>query len=498
MNTKNYIMKIGCCASALATLSVAQTSFSADAKKMNVIFFVVDDMGWMDSSVYGSQFYKTPAMERLARSSVRFINGYSASPLCSPSRASLMSGQYPARHGMTAAQGHLPLRVQEATYQKSNPQSPVLLPNSKCVLELGQYSLGEAFRDNGYRTAFIGKWHMGLEPEYWPEQQGFEFTFHGAPDGWPASYFSPYKFKAGTVTDGPAGEYLTDRATDEALKYIHNGDERPFFMCLWHWAVHGYWAAKQEMVGDFSQHPDPRGQQKSSIMAAMIKSMDESLGRLLDDLEKTGLDKNTVIIFTSDNGGVVKKNTSEGVPPTSNAPLRGGKASVFEGGTRVPALIRWPGVTDQGRVDETMVMGIDFYPTLVDICSLHMAQQQIVDGISLVPLLKGQKLDRDTLFCFFPWSFEQLSPAGAWVRQGDWKLIEVFDQSFFYPNAYELYNLKDDLGETKNLIAQYPERVEAMKILLRQHYIDTGARLPVPNPGYQGSIPLTKRIWMRN
>ncbi|QHI69818.1 sulfatase [Tichowtungia aerotolerans] len=473
---------------ALALVAMSsQVHAKPSEQKMNVVFFLVDDMGWMDSSVYGSQFYKTPALERLAQSSVRFVNAYSASPLCSPSRAGIMSGQYPARHGLTTAWGHLPIDPDLPEYQDPKPWSPVLLPNSKRVLELEQYTVAEAFRDAGYRTGFVGKWHLGLDEAYWPEQQGFEFTFHGAPDAGPRTYFSPYQFKAGTVADGPDGEYLTDRATEEALRYIHNGDQRPFFLCLWHWAVHGPWYAKQEQIDYFKHHPDPTGLQKSPTMAAMLESMDESLGRLLDDLEKSGLDENTIIIFTSDNGGVVKKGPKEeqGIPATCNAPLRNGKASVFEGGTRVPALIRWPGVTDQSRVDETPIMGIDYYPTLLEMCGIAPNPQQIIDGVSLVPLLKGRDIQRDGLFCFFPHSFGKWSPAGAWVRQGDWKLIEVFDPGRFYPEPYELYNLNDDIGETQNLADRYPERVAAMKAMLQQHYKDTNARMPIPNPDYE-------------
>ncbi|MFA5688677.1 MAG: sulfatase [Kiritimatiellales bacterium] len=470
-------------ASSLITVAaVAQTD------RPNVIFFLVDDMGWMDSSLYGSKFYKTPAMERLAESSVRFINAYSASPLCSPSRASIISGQYPARHGITSAHGHQPHDPDLPLYQEPKPSNAVLLPNSKRSLDPAQYTLAEAFRDAGYRTGFVGKWHLGLEERFWPEQQGFEVTFHGAPDAGPKSYFSPYQFQAGTVTDGPDGEYLTDRATDEALAYIHNGDQRPFFLCLWHWAVHGPWAAKRELIQYYNRNPDPAGLQQSAVMAAMIQSMDESLGRLLDDLEKTGLDKNTIIIFTSDNGGVVKKGPNN-VPATSNAPLRNGKASLFEGGTRVPALIRWPGVADVERLEQTVITGVDYYPTLLEMCGLSPNPEQILDGVSLVPLLKGQALNREAIFCYFPWAFGNWSPAGAWVRQGDWKLIDVFNPGASFPDAYELYNLKDDIGETRNLAEQLPERVVAMKALLQQHYETTGALPLLPNPGYLVAPP---------
>ena len=473
---------------AVLTLLQGVASVSAAETRPNVIFFLVDDMGWMDSSPYGSTFYKTPAMERLAKSSVRFTNAYSASPLCSPSRASIMSGQYPARHGITAALGHMPVKPDDPDYNREKLMStPALqLPTSRKFLAPDQYTLAEAFREAGYRTGFVGKWHLGLAPECWPENQGFEFSFHGAPDPGPPSYFSPYKFKSGTVTDGPAGEYITDRATDEALRYIHTGDGRPFFLCLWHWAVHVPFQAKTAATEYFRNHPDPQGKQRSPTMAAMIQSMDASLGRLLDDLERTGLDKNTIIVFTSDNGGLTHKEVEidGGVPPTSNLPLRSGKASLFEGGSRVPALIRWPGVTDSGRVSEAVITGIDYYPTLLEMCGIPKNSKQTLDGVSLVPALKGGALERKEVFCFFPHNFTEYSPAGAWVRQGDWKLIEVFYISDLWPEKYLLYNLKDDLGETRNLAAEYPERTAGMAAELKRHYMTLCDRPPIPNPDF--------------
>jgi arylsulfatase A-like enzyme len=490
---KSAIIKI----SAGIAASAAVTHAEDAANKPNVIFFLADDMGWADSTVYGSTFYETPAMERLAKSSVRFTQAYSASALCSPSRASIMSGQYPARHGMTSAWGHMPVDPDLPPYQDSIHRFqnssvfwPVRLPSSKQVLDPEQYTLGELFRDNGYRTGFVGKWHMGLAPEYWPEEQGFETTFHGAPDAGPRSYFSPYLFQSGTVTDGPEGEYLTDRATDEALKFIRQEDSRPFFLCLWHWAVHGPWHAKPELIEYFRQRPDPRNIHRSPTMAAMLKSMDESLSRLLDHLEAAGLDDNTIIVFTSDNGGVVKKGAKgeEGIPATNNHPLRNGKASQFEGGTRVPLMIRWPGVADQEKVSDEIVTGVDFYPTLLEMCGLKPEQKQVLDGTSLFPALTGGELERDAIFHFFPWSFGAWSPAGAWVRQGDWKLIEVFNPTSAFPDSFELYNLKKDPAETTNLAEVHPERVDAMKKRLQQHYRETGARMPVPKPDYNGKL----------
>ena len=468
----------------IAALSCAGVGNAAPADRPNVIIFLVDDMGWMDSSLYGSTFYKTPAMERLAKSSIRFTNAYSAAPLCSPSRASIMSGQYPVRHGMTSAIGHLAIAENDPLYdyEKVPDTSEFLLPASTKFLAPEQYTLGEAFRDAGYRTGFVGKWHMGLAPQFWPDKQGFEFTFHGSPDPGPPSYFSPYKFRAGNITNGPEGEYITDRATDEALKFIHQPDKRPFFLCVWHWAVHSPWGAKPEMIEYFEKHPDPAGLQKSPIMAALLKSMDESLDRLLDDLEATGLDKNTIIIFTSDNGGVVKINIGD-VPATNNSPLRRGKATVFEGGSRVPALFRWPGVTDAGGVSAAIISGVDFYPTLLDICRIPQNPEQIIDGVSIAPALRGGALDRENIYCFFPHNFGADSPAAAWVRQGDWKLIEVFYVADVWPDKFLLYNLKDDISETVNLASQFPERVAIMSAALREHYKLSPVPL-IPNPAF--------------
>lgn len=461
---------------------------AAEPERPNVIFFLVDDMGWMDSSVYGSTFYRTPAMERLAESSVRFTNAYSAAPLCSPSRASIMSGQVPARHGMTTAAGHQPVRPDEPDYDRVKLRTTPdrIFPESRKFLAPEQYTLAEAFHDAGYRTGFVGKWHMGLAPQYWPEKQGFEFSFHGVPDPGPPSYFSPYRFRAGTVTDGPAGEYITDRAAKEALDYIHNGDERPFFLCLWHWAVHTPFMAKPDLVEYYRNHPDPQGRQLSPTMAAMLHSMDESLGRLLDDLERTGLDQNTIIVFTSDNGGLDRKPVHQDgdVPATSNAPLRKGKASLFEGGSRVPALVRWPGVTDNGSVSDAVISGIDFYPTLLEMCAIPRNPDQVIDGISFVPALRGGPMPDRSLYCFFPHNFSEYSPAGGWIRRGDWKLIEVFYRSDIWPDHYLLYNLKEDRGETVNRAAEFPELTKELAEMLRQHYMTVCDRPPVPNPDF--------------
>lgn len=477
---------------AVSTLfAVTGCAAGAAENRPNVLFFLVDDLGWSDSSVYGSTFYRTPSMERLARSSIRFTNAYSASPLCSPSRASIMSGQYPARHGMTTAWGHTSVKPNEPDYdlERVPVTSEVLLPMSRRFLAREQYTMAEAFRDAGYRTGFVGKWHMGLDPQYWPEEQGFEFTFHGAPDPGPASYFSPYPFRAGTVTDGPEGEHIADRAAREAIGFMGRDDDRPFFLCLWFWSVHTPFQAKPELVEYYKKHPDPRGIQKSPTYAAMVEAFDTALGSVLDYLEESGLDKNTVIVFTSDNGGVdLKTVKADGEKATCNAPFKSGKGSLWEGGSRVPAMIRWPGVADQEQVSEAVISGIDYYPTLLEICGIQPNPEQVIDGISLVSLLKGNGLDRDAVYCFFPHNFSERSPPGAWVRQGNWKLTEVFYVSDLHPEKYILTDLENDIGEMVNLAGKYPERVELMAGMLRKHYMTLCERPPMPNPKFNASL----------
>jgi len=321
----------------------------APARRPNVIFILADDLGWMDTGVYGSQYYRTPHIDRLAARGVRFTEAYAANPLCSPTRASIMTGLYPARLGITVPAGHLaPIPDDQPLLNESAvPWQKVVTPQSRRHLRPEERTIGEVFRDAGYRTGFIGKWHLGLNPEHWPERQGFEFVFHGAPDPGPPSYFSPYRFRAGTVKDGPEGEYITDRVTDEAIGFIDRHRAEPFFLCLWEYAVHAPFQGKQTYIDEFEQVTDPRGQQDCPTMGAMIQSLDESVGRLLDHLDRTGLAEHTILVFMSDNGGNMY-DTVDGTTPTNNAPLRGGKANIYEGGVREPCLVVWPGVTQPG------------------------------------------------------------------------------------------------------------------------------------------------------
>jgi arylsulfatase A-like enzyme len=483
------------------------------AERPNVVLFLVDDMGWMDSTPYGSEYYETPNMQRLAKQSMRFTDAY-AVPLCSPTRASILSGQYSSRHGVTSAQGHLPAKPDDQSrYPKSAPPTKQFIyANSKHYLDPELITLPEVLRDAGYRTGHFGKWHLGLSQEHWPDKHGFQVAFHAEPSPGPASYFSPYgvhktgkpsgRHHVGSITDGPTGEYITDRLTDEAIKFIEANKDQPFYLNFWHYAVHGPWGHKESYTEKFAKKTDPRGEQRNAIMASMLKSVDESLGRVLDTLDELGLTKNTVFIFYSDNGGNIHSNIDDSrigklinarVPwaisyrkwagkeaPTNNAPLREGKGRIYEGGQRVPLMVRWPGHIKPNTTSNEVVAAIDLYPTLLDALKLSQPAGHIIDGESFLPILEQRgTLKRKAYFTWFP----HLVPAVS-VRQGDFKLIRRFEPHPKYPETVELYNLKDDIGETRNLADSMPKKVGELQALIDGFVKETGALYPKPNPAF--------------
>ena len=478
------------------------------ASQPNVVLFLVDDMGWMDSGVYGSQYYETPNMDRFAKRAMRFTNAYSQ-PLCSPTRGSLLTGQYSARHKITSATGHQPPQPADHEFLPTSapPNAPMLLPGSKNYLEPSQITLAETLKAAGYRTAHIGKWHLGLTRPHWPEQQGFDVAFHCHPDpGPPGNYFSPYgvsaegnpggKTKVGTVTDGPAGEYIVDRQAAEAVKFIEGSKGGPFFLNLWCYGVHGPWGHKEEYTKAFMAKKDPSGRQGNPIMASMLKSVDECFGRILDELDKQGIADNTIIILTSDNGGNVHSNlTEEGKksanedwlkwagtqPPTKNTPLRDGKGTLYEGGTRVPMMWSWAGKIAAGSTSAAVVGPIDVYPTVIDLLGIAKPEQQTFDGVSYANVLKGDgDLKRSAYFNYHPHAGANKA-GGVWVRSGEFKLLRWFGN----PSTVELYNLKDDLSEAHDLAATMPDKVKELETLIDDFLQDTGATYPRPNPAYK-------------
>ena len=511
------------------------------AKKPNIILFLVDDMGWVDSEPYGSKYYDMPNMRRLADQGMRFTKSY-AHPVCSRTRASILTGQHSARHGVTSAVGHTP-PAEAKLPETATPNRPAILPESKTFLDPSQYTLAEALHDVGYRTGHFGKWHLGLTPPHWPEKQGFDVAFHAEPSaGPPNAYFSPCgvlppptdqtdktrkRSFCGTVTDGEPGEHITPRLTDEALEFVQENKSRSFFLNLWHFGVHGSWGHKESITAEMAKRTDPTGRQDNPVMASMLKSVDESLGRILDEIEAQGLADNTIIVFASDNGGVggytregLKKggNThsmTEAIvkergndeeagpdtasyrrwagfkPPTNNAPPREGKGKLHEGGIRVPLMVRWPGKIAAKSTSDAVVGCIDSYPTLLDLAGIAPNPEQKMDGISFAPELLGTgKFPRDTYIVWYPHGM-----AGVAVRRGDWKLIRHYwKRPTDWDGLRELYNLSNDLGEQNNLAEKMPDKVKELDALIDEFLKDTGALVALPKSVMNNRGPESKQF----
>lgn len=462
--------------------------------RTNVVLVLLDDYGWKDSGCYGSEFYETPNLDKLAADGMRFTDAYASCPVCSPTRASLLTGKYPARVGVTNfinhGDGH------------PNRGKLVDVPYVK-HLPLEEYTLASALKDNGYQTWHVGKWHLGLEP-YWPEKQGFEKNIAGCQMGHPwKGYFSPYDIP--TLPDGPDGEYLTDRITDEAINLIDTRDaDKPFFLNMWYYTVHtpiqakaeyiDYFKAKAKRMGIDKIEPFVDGEffpaehkkhlqvrrrviQSDPVYAAMIKSMDENLGRLVDAIEAAGQTDNTLFIFTSDNGGLA---TAEG-SPTSNAPLAEGKGWMYEGGTREPLIIKFPSTIEAGSESNAITTSTDIYPTILEATGIDLIPEQHCDGKSILPVLKGDTaFDRGPIFWHYPHYGNQGGTPGSSIREGDFKLIE-----FFEDGKIELYNLKEDIGEAKNLADEQPEMAKRLLEKLKTWRDEIQAKIPQSNPDFE-------------
>jgi len=441
----------------------------AAPKRINFVFFLIDDMGWTDAGCYGSSLYETPNIDRLAAQGMRFTDAYAACPVCSPTRASIMAGKYPVRLGITNY-GTKPLPLEET-------------------------SLAEALKAAGYTTFFAGKWHIGGKPEFCPDKQGFDFNVGGNATGSPrGGYFSPYKNPQ--LPDGPKDEYLTDRLTDESLKFLDAHGREPFLLYLSHYAVHTPLQGKAPLVakykaklarrppkGPLLRDEGPRAAtslaQRNPTFAAMVHSIDDSVGRVLRKLDGLGIADHTAIIFMSDNGGLSTLLKGRGLaknPPTCNLPLRAGKGWLYEGGIREPMIIKWPGVVAPGSTCSAPVTSTDFYPTLLEMAGLPLRPKQHLDGVSLVPLLKGgQEFAREAIFWHYPHHHGSGSvPSGA-VRAGRWKLID-----FYEDHRVELYNLEDDIGETRNLAETMPAKRRELHALLSTWRKQVGAQIPAP------------------
>ncbi len=455
--------------------------------KPNIVFILVDDLGWADLGYTGSIFYETPNIDKLAAEGTVFTNAYAACPVCSPSRAAIMSGKYPTRLNLT---DYIPGNRNWGPHKDQELASHPF----KLQLELEEYTLAEAFKDAGYKTMFAGKWHLGEEEKYYPQYQGFDINIAGNKTGHPAGgYFSPYKNPE--IKDGYEGEYLTDRLTDEVIKFMGQKSEKPLFAYLSFYTVHLPMQGKPEKVKkyqdklarmtyegeEFSKKGKTwvKSHQNMPHYAAMVESMDENIGRLLESLKKNGLSSNTIVVFTSDNGGMATSNQTDNIP-TTNSPLRAGKGYLYEGGIRESLIICWPGNIKRGSVCNTPVTGTDLYPTLLDLANISLLPTQHQDGISLKPLLQNKEVEERPLFWHYPHYSGGLGgrPSGA-VRLGNYKLIEFYEDMHV-----ELFDLENDLEEMIDLSEKEPEKVEELKALLHKWRKNVDAQMPYPNPAF--------------
>jgi len=458
---------------------VAAAKQPAD-RPMNFVIILVDDMGWTDLTCQGSKYFGTPAVDRLAAQGMRFTDGYAACAVCSPTRAAVQTGRYPARLGVTDwirakfQGGHIGPDGKNPTEWLGGPDRAILCPSNALFMELDEITLAEALKPAGYVSCHIGKWHLGQADQY-PEKQGYDENHGGCDLGQPPGYFDPYHsdrqyYAMHNLPPRREGEYLTDREADEALRFIRANKDKPFFLNMDHYAVHTPIQAKEDVTAKYAAKPPTN--QKNPKYAAMVESVDDSTRRIMAVLDECGVADRTVVIFTSDNGGLMG--------PTDNAPLRSGKGYPYEGGIRVPLIVRWPGVVEPGTVSNVPVTSVDYFPTILEIAQIDEPKDRAIDGLSLVPVLKQTGgLDREDLFWHFPHYRFARGPYSI-IRSGDWKLIKWYQDSEF-----ELFNLAKDLGEATDLAAEMPEKVKELDAKLVAWLDRTEAKVPRANPRYQ-------------
>jgi arylsulfatase A-like enzyme len=454
---------------ALLTCLGAAPACRAAARPPNIVFILADDLGYTDLACYGSKFYETPNIDRMAASGIRFTSGYTCGPNCAPTRAALMSGQYGPRTGVYTV-GSI-----ERFDWRSRPLRPV---DNVTQLPLTKITIAQTLKKAGYATAMFGKWHLGEDASHHPSQRGFDEAI--------VSMGVHFDFVTHPPVEYPKGTYLADFLTDKAVDFIRRHKDGPFFLYLPHFAVHAPHEAKTNLIAKFKTKP-PVGGHNDPSYAAMIASVDESVGRVLALLDELKLSENTLVIFASDNGGVggyVREGIKKAGDVTDNAPLRGGKGMLYEGGIRVPYIFRWPGKIPSGTVCDQPINSVDLYPTLLDVAGVPPPPNYPLDGVSYFKALtSGGKapLNRDAIFWHFPgylgagvgsW---RTTPAGA-IRSGDWKL-----QEFFEDGRRELYNLRDDIGQTNNLAQKLPDKANELHARLAAWRQEINAPMPTKN-----------------
>ena len=450
-------------------------------KQTNFLFFLVDDMGWADIGANGSKFHETPHIDRLAKSGMRFTQGYAAGSVCSPTRASIMTGKHPVRVNIT---DWIP-------GQSNRPTNPLLHPEDRHSLALEEVTIAEALKQNGYQTFFAGKWHLGKEGE-WPTDQGFDVNIGGHHKGSPpGGYYAPWTNPA--LKAKKKDEYLTERLTNESAKFLESRDKsKPFLLYLSYYNIHtpiqpykkriDHYKAKFEknFIGPTPTEPEHDGKtrirQDNPALASMVAAVDDSVGVLLDKLEELKIKENTVVIFFSDNGGL---STLGRIGPGCNKPLRAGKGWLYEGGIREPTIISAPGITKPGSISKKPIISMDFFPTILDLAGLPLHPELHVDGNSLLEQLKGDDSGERTLHWHYPHYHGSTWKPGAAIREGNWKLIE-----FYHYNNFELYDLSNDLGEQNDLSKSNPHKAKELRAKLNKWQKKMNAKMPTPNPNF--------------
>lgn len=463
-------------------------TFAAEPKT-NFVFFLVDDMGWADVSCFGSTFHETPHIDDLAASGMKFTNGYAACPVCSPTRASILTGRHPVRVKIT---DWIPGAKASAAY---NPRFQQI--NDRQELALEEVTIAEVLKLNNYQTFFAGKWHLGSEG-FLPTDQGFDFNIGGHHAGSPpGGYYSP--FKNPYLKNQQDGEYLTERLTNESIRFLESKTDEPFLLYLSYYNIHTpiqpykkridhYKAKAQSEFATKTPKPKAEGRglsrmrQDNAELASMVAAVDDSVGQILAKLDELKLDDNTVVIFFSDNGGLCTKATPG---PGCNLPLRSGKGWLYEGGIREPMIVRAPGVTSPGSVCGAPVISTDFFPTMLELAGLPLQPELHADGSSLLTLLNGETTQHEPLFWHYPHYHGSTWTPGAAVRDGEWKLIELYEFG-----QTELYNLNQDIGETNDLSTSHPDKTAELKAKLAAWQGKMHAQMPQPNPAYDPDAPL--------
>ena len=462
----------------LSQLSNAADHSTTGGRPLNIVILLVDDLGWADLGCYGADLHETPHIDGLARQGMRFTDAYAAAPVCSPTRASILTGKHPARLHMTIWYG---AAVDPAVNKERNPK--LLAPQCEHNLPLDQVTIAEVLRHAGYATWHVGKWHVG-DPDHYPTAQGFDVNIGGTYAGCPKSFFFPFRGQdhpdvpLTRLESGQPGDYLTDRLTDEAIKLLDDHKDQPFFLHLAFYSVHTPIEGKPDLVERYRPKVEDGMFHQNPAYAAMVHSVDENVGRVLAKLDALGIADRTLVILFSDNGGAHYRGI------TSNHPLREGKGTLYEGGVRVPLIVRLPGTVPPGAVCHQPVLSTDFYPTILELTDVEgdARHNADLDGTSLVPLFKDPAagLKRDFLCWHYPHYYYGMNTPVSAIRQGDWKLLEYFENG-----RLELYNLAGDVSEKHDLSASRPEVAEQLQAQLRAWRRSVDAALPTPNPDWR-------------